>query len=101
MRWLAASMLVVLVGCQAAPQPVETPEPSPSPEEAVVAQATRGPTPQLEIAPQPAPQSGQVNIAGTGFAANETVAISVDEAEGAQLPLGNATTSVDGTFAPT
>jgi hypothetical protein len=98
MRWLAACMLVVLVGCEAAPQPAETPEASPSPE--VVVQPTRAPAPQLEIDPQPAPQSGQVSISGTGFAANEPVAISVDEAAGALLPLGSATTSTDGAFAP-
>jgi hypothetical protein len=47
----------------------------------------------LSIAPQPAPQSGEVQISGDGFAGGEGVVISADN-----LVVGNVTTRGDGAF---
>ncbi|HTD76636.1 MAG TPA: hypothetical protein VK898_03295, partial [Chloroflexota bacterium] len=55
----------------------------------------------LAIDPQPAPQSGQVHISGKGFAAGESVSISVAKTADAgsqTLPLARAVTSSDGAF---
>jgi hypothetical protein len=100
MRWLAASLLACVVACTSAPP--SQPQPSAEqPAPAVEPTPTRGPTAQLAINPQPAPQSGQVQISGTGFGPNEQVSISVAETENAMLPLGTATTQPDGAFPAT
>jgi hypothetical protein len=95
-------MLALLVGCTAPRLPAQVTD-TPVSEASPTSQPTRGPTPELVIDPQPAPQSGQVRVAGTGFAGGETVVISVvedTESSSPSLPLGTATTGADGAFAP-
>jgi hypothetical protein len=58
-----------------------------------VAQVVRAPAAQLALAPQPAPQSGQVQISRKGFTAGEPVNIVAD-----QLQLATTTTDTTGDF---
>lgn len=104
-EWLVAVIVVVAflaVGCttptvqhlpptevptvEAQPAPVAPPPVVPAPAIPVVSA-------HLAIAPQPAMQSGQVQISGDGFAAGETVVLSTDKVE-----LGNVTTKDNGSF---
>src|SRR5260221_7932452 len=74
----------------------------PAPTTAAV-QPARVPAALVAIDPQPAPQSGQVRISGTGFDAGESITISVgktNDAAGAMLMVANAVTTGDGSFAP-
>src|SRR5258707_9347758 len=74
----------------------------PAPTTAAV-QPARVPAALVAIDPQPAPQSGQVRISGTGFDGGESITISVgktNDAAGAMLILANAVTTGDGSFAP-
>src|SRR5207302_3651017 len=114
--WLVATaiLLFIAVGCGApstqtlaiadAPTPETTTlpgyAPAPTPGAAVPA---RVPAALVAIDPQPAPQSGQVRISGKGFAAGESVTISVGKTTDAtttMLPLANALTTGDGSFDP-
>jgi hypothetical protein len=104
-EWLVAVIVVVAflaVGCttptvqhlpptevptvEAQSAPVAPPPVAPAPVVPVVSA-------HLAIAPQPAMQSGQVQISGDGFAAGETVLLSTDKVE-----LGNVTTKDSGSF---
>jgi hypothetical protein len=63
----------------------------------------RVPAAVLRINPQPAPQSGQVEISGQGFAAGESVTVSVaktSDSVGQMLPFASAVASTDGDFPP-
>jgi hypothetical protein len=105
-QWLFGAMAVVIfvaVGCSTpAVQHIATPE-NPTPQVQPISDlqptplATVAPAPlspaSLAMAPQPALQSGQVQISGDGFSPGETVVISTDKA-----PLGNVTTKGDGSF---
>ena len=104
-EWLVAVIVVVAflaVGCttptvQHLP-PTEVPtveaQPAPvAPPPVVPAPAVPVASAHLAIAPQPAMQSGQVQISGDGFAAGETVVLSTDKVE-----LGNVTTKDNGSF---
>jgi hypothetical protein len=82
--WLLALALVAFlaVGCSArSPEPV--PEPTPTFEEprAIATpepvESRRVPAPMLAIMPQPAPQSGQVRLSGSGFESHESITIVV------------------------
>jgi hypothetical protein len=105
----------LVIGCgTSGPQAVPTPDTTatseprtPEPDDVLPTSAAtlvpRAPAAQLSINPQPAPQSGQVRVAGKGFAPGESVTVSVaktaDAASGA-VPLANALASGDGDFAP-
>jgi hypothetical protein len=109
-RRLAALCVLALVvaGCSSlAPQPAPTPQAEATPAESEaptsVVPPTREPAALLAINPQPAPQSGQVQVSGQGFAPGESVVISVSTAADAgvdMLPLANAVASSDGSFDP-
>ena len=78
-------------------QPISEPEPTLVP---IVAPAPVAPT-HLAIAPQPAAQSGQIQITGDGFSAGETVVLSIaktGDPSSEKIPLGNAATETDGSF---
>jgi 5-hydroxyisourate hydrolase-like protein (transthyretin family) len=112
--WLVAVAIVAFlaVGCGSpSPQVVSTADaPTPvvvqSPEDRQAATPppvapAREAAALLAIDPQPAPQSGQVHISGKGFAAGESVSISVAKTADAgsqTLPLARAVTSSDGAF---
>jgi hypothetical protein len=114
--WLLAIAIVafVAVGCgppgptsvpvadtpasNAAPTSDTTPPPT-----VVVVQADRAPAALLAITPQPAPQSGQVQVGGRGFAAGESVRIvasKTGDASSEPLQLATATAGGDGRFDP-
>src|SRR5947209_9124535 len=112
--WLVAIAIVALlaVGCGSpSPQVVSTAD-APTPVVAQSPEDRQAATPPpvapareaaalLAIDPQPAPQSGQVHISGKGFAAGESVSISVAKTADAgsqTLPLARAVTSSDGAF---
>jgi hypothetical protein len=110
--WLVVAIAIlafIAVGCAtSAAQTVSvvaeapTPETMP-PQTSRAVEPTRIPAALLAIDPQPAPQSGQVHISGTGFEANESVEISVGktaDAATAMLTVANATTTGDGSFQP-
>jgi len=82
-----------------------------TPEQAPTAQTRQAPTSSavvertpaalLALNPQPAPQSGQVQISGKGFVPGESIKISsarTADANAARLPLANATAGADGSF---
>jgi hypothetical protein len=84
------------------PQGTTTSGNDPAPTAAAV-QPERVPAALVAIDPQPAPQSGQVRISGTGFDGGESISISVgstNDAAGAMLMVANAVTTGDGSFAP-
>ena len=108
---LMAAIAFVAVGCGAHPaqtiQVTETPvaASAPAPERDIAPTAVptveRAPAPLLALNPQPAPQSGQVRVTGTGFAAGEPVSITAStgaDAHSEPLPLGGATATADGTI---
>src|SRR5260370_9070544 len=115
--WLVVAMSVLAfmaVGCGTSVPPTgalaDTPvaqgtttsgnDPAPT---AAAVQPARVPAALVAIDQQPAPQSGQVRISGTGFDAGESVTISVgktNDAAGAMLMVANAVTTADGSFAP-
>jgi len=95
---LLTTCVVVVTGCAAPPIDHLEGTPAPEAESVPTAVPTRGPAPQLVINPQPAPQSGQVHVAGAGFAPGEIVSIEV--ADTGTLSLGDVTTASDGAFAP-
>ena len=114
--WLLVVAVVafVAVGCgsptPATPSIVDmaTPEAAPTSQAdltptAVVVAAERTPAALLAIKPQPAPQSGQVQVSGQGFAAGESILLSAGmtaDANSAKLPLANAVAGTDGSFDP-
>ena len=113
--WLLIMAIVVFVavGCEtpssgrfqlveaATPDAAHTPgSEMPAP---VAVAAQRTPAPLLAINPQPAPQSGHVQVSGNGFVAGESVSIAVGksaDANSEKLPLANAVASADGSFDP-
>jgi hypothetical protein len=112
---LAVAVLVfVAIGCgQPSQQTVSTVDTSPTDASYTpdtsgtptsdAAAAPRTPAGTIAIDPQPAPQSGEVRIAGKGFAAGETVTVSVTQTAdpaSTQMPLANATVNDDGSFDP-
>ena len=65
--------------------------------------AERIPAPVLAINPQPAPQSGQVQVSGKGFASGESVTISVardGNTAAGMLVLTSTVSTGDGAFDP-
>jgi hypothetical protein len=97
----AAIVAFVAVGCDAptrSAQPtsvaVVTTAATPPPTAPVaMTQVVRAPAAQLALTPQPAPQSGQVQISGKSFSASEPVTIVAD-----QLQLATTTTDPNGDF---
>src|SRR5260221_11402165 len=110
--WLLvfATLAFVVVGCGMPSREQPRPAEAPTPDTAAQPESALAPTPEppasvrtpaalLAINPQPAPQSGQVNISGKGFAAGESVTLSVStkaDAGAPSLPLANAVANADG-----
>lgn len=102
--WLVAIVVFVAVGCGTTPPPppVATDEPAPVPTPDA-APPERIPAPVLAINPQPAPQSGQVQVSGKGFASGESVTISVardGNTAAGMLVLTSTVSTGDGAFDP-
>jgi hypothetical protein len=113
-QWLVALVALiafVAVGC-ASPSPLrDLPPDDPAPDlqrtsdrqpapVATVAPAPVAPT-HLATAPQPAMQSGHVQISGDGFAAGETIVLAAGKTgdpSADTIPLGNVTTKDGGSF---
>jgi hypothetical protein len=102
--WLVGAIAILVfiaVGCATPAKDFVAPTAEPMLESQPPALATVLPTTapvpvrpaHLTIAPQPAPQSGEVQISGDGFAGGESVVISAEN-----LVLGNVTTKSDGAF---
>ncbi len=116
MHWILGAIAViafVAVGCSTPDRPIAPPEetsnsqvqPTSAPAVATSPVATLAPAPvaptHLAMTPQPAPQSGQVEVSGDGFAGGETVTIvaakSGDRASD-KVSLGSAQAKADGSF---
>jgi hypothetical protein len=115
-RLIAAALVLVTfiaVGCSKSPRPqllvdadaTVTPA-TPAVEtraQATVTVPVSAPVvaPRLSITPQPAAQSGQVQVSGDGFAPGETVVIAsalTADPKAEQLTLGSAVAASDGSF---
>ena len=104
---VVAMVAVVAVGCSS-PTPatlpiVDTATPEATPMPAPVVVAERAPAALLAIKPQPAPQSGQVEVSGSGFDAGESISISAGktaDVHSDKLPLANAVAGADGALIP-
>jgi hypothetical protein len=108
---ILAVVAFVAVGCDTSPQnrlitAASGPELLPTLETTVVPTSTavaveRALAPVLALNPQPAPQSGQVQISGNGFVPGESISISTGKTanpNSATLPLANAVATADGSF---
>jgi hypothetical protein len=108
--WLLVVAIVafVAVGCSAqSPQPAviaDTPTSVPQTTSVAVVQTPeRAPAAVLAVNPQPAPQSGQVQINGKGFVAGESVSIAVGKTANGRsdmVGLANAVANGDGDVQP-
>jgi hypothetical protein len=106
--WFTVMAIVafVAVGCGGpSPRPVpaaELPPPETTPTTLpIIAEPTRAVPATLTVNPQPAPQSGQVQISGRGFMAGESVTISAGktaDATSVRVPLASAVANAEGSF---
>src|SRR5690348_4981359 len=89
----------LLIVATQTPEQAPTAQPRQAPTSSAVVERT--PAALLALNPQPAPQSGQVQISGKGFVPGESIRISsarTADANAARLPLANTTAGADGSF---